>query len=356
VKTTKSRDKGTADMGIAKAKMAQELSEAPLAIFHQDQALSEPLGDLVRRLQQRPPNVVVTCARGSSGHAAAFAKHLIERYLGIPVSPAAPSIASIYGGGLHVKDQLVLSISQSGRSHDLLAITESAKRSGALTVAVTNAEDSPLADMSDIVLPICAGPELSVAATKTFIATAGALARLTARWAEDPALEAAIGRLPERLGAAAGLDWSAAVPVLAEAASLVTIGRGSTLGIAREAALKLKETCNLHAEAFSGAEFMHGPVSLVETRYPILMFMPTDAAAPGMRQLAADLRRMGTALFVAESGGAAPARLPTLPPDQPETDAICLIQSFYAMAVQLAERLDIDVDRPRHLSKVTSTL
>lgn len=355
-KTSEKATRAPVTMGIAKAKMAQELSEAPLAIFRQEQALSGPLTDLAQRLQRRPPNVVVTCARGSSGHAAAFAKHLIERYLGIPVSPAAPSIASIYGGGLHLKDQLVLSISQSGRSDDLLALTESAKRSGALTVAVTNAEDSPLAAMSDVVLPICAGPELSVAATKTFIATVGALARLTARWADNAALEAAMARLPERLGAAAGLDWSAAVPVLADADSLVTIGRGSTLAIAREAALKLKETCNLHAEAFSGAEFMHGPVSLVETRYPILMFMPNDAAAPGMRQLAADLRRMGTALFVAEPGGSAPARLPTLQPDQPETDAICLIQSFYAMAVQLAERLDIDVDRPRHLSKVTSTL
>ena len=125
---------------------------------------------------------------------------------------------------------------------------------------------------------------------------------------------------------------------------------------AREAALKLKETCNLHAEAFSGAEFLHGPVSLVSDRYPILMFMPTDAAGPGMHQLAAELRGKGTALFVAEPGVVTGTRLPALPPDQPEADAICLIQSFYAMVVQLAARLDIDVDRPRHLSKVTSTL
>lgn len=343
-------------MSNAKAKMAQELSEAPLAIRRQQQTLAQPLGELVARLRRHPPQVAVTCARGSSAHAAAFAKHLIERYVGLPVAPAAPSIASIYGGALQLNGQLLLAISQSGRSDDLLALTESAKRTGALCVAVTNAPDSPLAEMSDIVLPICAGPELSVAATKTFIATVGALARLAARWADNADLDAAIGRLPERLTAAAALDWSAAVPALADAASLVTIGRGSTLAIAREAALKLKETCNLHAEAFSGAEFMHGPVSLVETRYPILMFMPTDAAAPGMCQLAAQLKRMGTALFIAEPGEATPARLPTLPADQPEADAICLIQSFYAMAVQLAQRLDIDVDRPRHLSKVTSTL
>jgi glucosamine--fructose-6-phosphate aminotransferase (isomerizing) len=343
-------------MGNLKAQMVQELSEAPAVVLRQEQALTRPLAELVQRLQQRPPQVVVTIARGSSAHAAAFGKHLIERYVGIPVAPAAPSIASIYGQSMHLKDQLVLAISQSGRSDDLIAMTASAKQSGALTVAITNAPDSPLADTCDFVLPICAGPELSVAATKTFIATVAALARLTARWADERALGEAIVRLPERLAAAAALNWSAAVPAVANAGSLVTIGRGSTLAIAREAALKLKETCNRHAEAFSGAEFLHGPVSLVSSRYPILMFMPTDAAAPGMRELARELRRMGTALFIAEHGEANVARLPTLPPDQPEADAICLIQSFYAMAVEVAQHLDIDVDRPRHLNKVTSTL
>lgn len=343
-------------MSSSKAKMAEELGEAPLVVLRQEETLAAPLAELAARLKRRPPRVVVTCARGSSAHAAAFAKHLIERYLGIPVAPAAPSIASIYGGQLHLDGELYLAISQSGRSDDLLAMTQSAKKSGALTVAVTNAVDSPLAEMSDIVLPICAGPELSVAATKTFIGTASALARLAAVWSDNDDLERAIGRLPERLATAASLDWSGVVPTLAEVKSLVIIGRGSTLAIAREAALKLKETCHLHAEAFSGAEFLHGPVSLVSSSYPILMLMPTDAAGAGMRELATELRRMGGSLFVAEPGGTAASHLPTLEPDQPEADAICLIQSFYAMAVHLAQKLKVDVDRPRHLRKVTSTL
>jgi len=343
-------------MSGANTKMAQELAEAPSVILRQDVALERPLADLVLRLKQRPPHVVVTCARGSSAHAAAFAKHLIERYVGIPVSPAAPSIASIYGSGLHLDGELMLAISQSGRSEDLLAMTESAKRSGALVAAVTNAEDSPLAQMSDVVLPICAGPELSVAATKTFIGTAAVLARLVARWSDNHDMERAIERLPQRLAAAAALDWSAVETTLADAASLVIIGRGSTLAMAREAALKLKETCHRHAEAFSGAEFLHGPVSLVSKEYPILMLMPTDAAAPGMRHLAGELQRLGSSLFVADAGDVAGTRLPALAGEQPETDAICLIQSFYAMAVGLAQRLNVDVDRPRHLSKVTNTL
>lgn len=343
-------------MSSAKVKMAEELAEAPMVVLRQEEVLARPIAELVARLERRPPRVVVTCARGSSAHAAAFGKHLIERYVGIPVAPAAPSISSIYGGELRLKDELVLAISQSGRSEDLLAMTRSAKRSGALTVAVTNAEDSPLAQSCDVVLPICAGPELSVAATKTFIGTAAALARLVAVWSGNDYMERAISRLPERLASAAALDWSSVVPTLADAASLVIIGRGSTLAIAREAALKLKETCHRHAEAFSGAEFMHGPVSLVSGRYPILMLMPTDEAAPGMSDLADELRRMGSALFVAGPRAASPGGLPALIADQPEADAICLIQSFYAMAVQLAERLKVDVDRPRHLKKVTNTL
>src|SRR5262245_5358152 len=156
-----------AGMSSTKAKMAHELGEAPLAILRQEQELARPLAELVARLKQKPPQVVVTCARGSSAHAAAFAKHLIERYVGIPVAPAAPSIASIYGASLILKDQLLLAISQSGRSDDLLALTASAREGGALCVAVTNDTGSPLADMCHVVLPIGAGPEVSVAATKT---------------------------------------------------------------------------------------------------------------------------------------------------------------------------------------------
>jgi glutamine---fructose-6-phosphate transaminase (isomerizing) len=143
--------------------------------------------------------------------------------------------------------------------------------SGALTVALVNDIDSPLAATCDFVLPMAAGAELSVAATKTFIASGAALLRLIARWSGDAALEAALERLPDRLAAAARLDWTAPLDSLARAASLIAIGRGPTLAIAREAALKLKETCNLHAEAFSGAEIRHGPIALVVERYPLIM-------------------------------------------------------------------------------------
>jgi glutamine---fructose-6-phosphate transaminase (isomerizing) len=335
--------------------MAAEIREAPEAVMRQRYVMAQPLKELVARLERRPPQLVVTCARGSSAHAATYGKFLIERHLGIPVAAAAPSIASVYHQQLRLDGQLFLAISQSGRSDDLVAQARAAKASGALTVALINAGESPLASACDIVLPISAGMERSVAATKTFVAALAALARITAAWTGHAALKEALARLPQRLADAVTLDWTAALATLAEARSLVTIGRGPTLAIAREAALKLKETCNLHAEAFSGAEFLHGPVTLVSVSYPILLFMPTDAAAVGLRHLADDLRGKRASLFSIEPGELSAGRLPALPPDHPDTDAICLIQSFYAFALRLAERLGTDVDRPRHLEKVTRT-
>ncbi len=335
--------------------MEQEIGEAPAAVAEQEHVLARPLAELSERLARMDPRVIVTCARGSSAHAATFGKHLFERYLGIPVAAAAPNIAAVYGRQLWLKDQLFLAISQSGMSDDIVETARAARLSGALTVCIVNATASPLATACDVVLPMAAGRELSVAATKTFITSLAALLRLTVRWTKDAAMERAVARLPERLTAAARLDWSGALGALAGAASLVVIGRGPTLAIAREAALKLKENCNLHAEAFSGAEFVHGPVALVERDYPILMFMPTDAAAPGMRQLAATLRNKDAAVFTTGDGDDAAARLPAPPPEHPDTDAVCLIQTFYGMAYRLAARLGADVDRPRHLQKVTRT-
>lgn len=334
--------------------MAAELREAP-AVVRRQQSLAQPIAELAAWCRRNPPQVVVTCARGSSAHAATFGKHLIERYLGIPVAAAAPNIATVYGERMRLKGQLVLTISQSGRSDDLTEFTAMAKEAGALTLAIVNDVDSPLAKACHVALPMAAGPEISVAATKTFIAALTALLRLAAAWTGDDKLDAAIDRLPDRLAAALDLDWSSATGVVSQASSLIAIGRGPTLAIAREAALKLKETSNLHAEAFSSAEFQHGPVALVSPLYPILMFVPGDAAAAGMRALAADLRGKSAALFSADHGEEAAGGLPVLAPDHPDADAVCLIQSFYALAIRVAERRGVDVNRPRHLQKVTRT-
>ena len=336
--------------------MAAELRESPQVVSRQSELLSRPLHQLCTLLKARPPRVVVTCARGSSAYAASFAKHLIERYLGIPVAAAAPSITSIYGRDLQLEGQLFLVISQSGRSDDLIETAASARRAGALTAAITNDLDSPLAAMCDTVLPMGAGLESSVAATKTFIASLAALLNLVAAWADEASLEVALNRLPGRLVEATHLDWSHAADAISRANSLVTLGRGPTLAIAQEAALKLKEVCNLHAEAYSGAEFQHGPIALVSSGYPVLIFMPGDKSAEPLSTLASDLCRKRAAVFTTGRDDLPGAvRLPILQPDRPETDAVCLIQSFYGLAVHLATHRGINVDQPRNLQKVTRT-
>jgi glutamine---fructose-6-phosphate transaminase (isomerizing) len=339
----------------AELQMASELREAPDALRRQADALAKPLAALIAWSRRTGPSLIVTCARGSSAHAATFAKHLFERHLGIPVAAAAPNIATIYRQQLQLKNQLFLAISQSGRSDDLTEFAVMAKAAGALTAAIVNDTESPLAAACDIALPTGAGPELSVAATKSFVASLAVSLRVIAEWKDDDALRAAIGRLPERLALATVLEWGEALDAVAQATSLVTIGRGPTLAIAREAALKLKETCNLHAEAFSSAEFQHGPMALVSQRYPLLLFVPTDQAAAGLRELAADLRRKGAQVLAAEHGEPAAGRLPALVPEHPDVDAVCLIQSFYALAVRVAARRGTNVDQPRHLQKVTRT-
>jgi glutamine---fructose-6-phosphate transaminase (isomerizing) len=341
------------------ANMRDEVNESPAVVRRQEALLAEPITFLVKRIATSRPRLVMTCARGSSTHAAKFAKHMFERYLGIPVAAAAPNIATQYHRSLDLDGQLFLSISQSGRSDDLVETTLMARRAGALTVSLVNDPASPLACASELVLPLCAGPELSVAATKSFVASLAALMQIVAAWTGDPPLRGACVHLPDRLAAASLLDWSAALAPLAEADSVATIGRGPTFAIAYEAALKLKETCELHAEAFSAAEFRHGPIALVSAAYPVLLFHPNDEAGNGFSDLAGDLRRIGGCVLVAGGVNVGAAKgsnqLPTLTPQQPEADAICLIQSFYGLLATLAACRGKDADRPRHLQKVTRT-
>jgi glucosamine--fructose-6-phosphate aminotransferase (isomerizing) len=342
------------------ASLTVELREAPNAVLRQANAITHPVEELMTLLARRSPDLVVTCARGSSAHAATFAKHVIERYLGIPVAEAAPNIASVYRRALRLKGQLFLAISQSGASDDLIEMAGMARAAGALTAALVNHETSPLAAACEIVLPIAAGTERSVAATKTFICSLAAVLRIVAQWSGTAALANAYDRLPERLTAAATLDWTAALRPLVGAGSLVAIGRGPTLAIAREAALKLKETCGLPAEAFSSAEFRHGPIALVSAAFPIMVFAPTDQSKAGLHELVADLSRKGARVLLCEPQHAAPEMpntvvLPALAAEQAEADAICLIQSFYSLLVGLAERRGTDIDAPPHLQKVTRT-
>lgn len=315
------------------------------------------IADLARRLRLLDPQIIFTCARGSSDHAATYAKYLIETRLRIPVVSQAPSISSIYGAPLlHMKNQPFILISQSGKSPDLLLSAEAARKAGALVIAFVNDRDSPLARLAEIVVPLHAGPENSVAATKSYIATLCALAHLVSEWTRASETQEAVKMLPQLLNAAWADDWCAGAEMLRDAESMFVLGRGLTLGIAQEAALKFKETSGIHAEAFSMAEVAHGPMALVKSGFPLLIFPPADQAAAGLEPIVKQFLGRDARIAVAgrQFDGAVSLGLPE--EGDSVTTPIAMVQSFYAMVNAISVQRGYDPDRPPLLQKVTETI
>ena len=335
--------------------MFQEAAQAPLAVKVQLAENSSRLRELGARLRAEPPRAVVTCARGSSDHAATYARYLIEAHTHVLTSSAAPSVSSVYEAQSDLEGTLFIAISQSGKSPDLLAATNNAKASGALTVALCNTVDSPLMQLVDVAVPLHAGPERSVAATKSYIASLSSIAQLLANWTEDRRLLAILPQLPDLLTRAWACDWTRGVEALRDAVNLFVVARGFGLGIAQEAALKLKETCGLHAEAFSSAEVKHGPMALVRAGFPVLMFTQRDDTRAGIEELAAEFTTRGARVLIAGSDVAGAISLPGITV-HPVIEPLLTIQSFYGMANALALARGLDPDRPPHLHKVTETL
>jgi len=312
------------------------------------------LNELGARLRKRPPRLVVTCARGSSDHAATYGKTIIETFVGAPVASIGMSVASVYRRPLDLRDALFIAVSQSGRSTDLLRLTETAKAGGALVVGLINDESSPLAALVDIPVPLRAGVEESVAATKSHLLSCRAFLDLAARWTGDPRLRDALDALPDALDAAAGLDWSPAIGSLRNERSMFVLGRGPSLGCAMEVALKLKETCALHAEAFSAAEMIHGPAALVGPGFPALALGQEDEAAPSIRSAVARVLELGgRVISTLDTPGA--IVLPTVPGVDPVTAPLTQVLSFYLAVQHLARDRGYDPDHPTHLRKITET-
>lgn len=333
---------------------ASQASEVAALQFASNAAL---IDDLVHRLRALDPQIIFTCARGSSDHAATFAKYLIETRLRIPVVSQAPSISSIYGAPLlHMRNQPFILISQSGKSPDLLLSAEAARKAGALVIAFVNDVSSPLADLAEIVVPLHAGPEKSVAATKSYIATLSAFAHLVSEWTGDKEMQEAVDGLPGTLKAAWANDWSQGVELLKDTRSMFVLGRGLTLGVAQEAALKFKETSGIHAEAFSVAEVVHGPMALVKPGFPLLIFPPFDKAAAGLDAIVDQFIGRGAKIAVAVSHfeGAVSLALPQRV--HSVIAPIAMAQSFYAMVNAISVQRGYDPDHPPMLQKVTETI
>ncbi len=337
--------------------MAAEIAGAGEAVARQLAANAERSAALAAVLRARDPNVVATIARGSSDHAALYLKHLVELRLGLVCASLGPSVASLYRAPLRLGDALAVTISQSGRSPDIVAMQRAAREAGAFTVALVNDARSPAALDAAALLPLHAGEERSVAATKTMIAALCAGASLVAHWSEDAALSAALGDLPDLLERNSAPPPEALVAALAAARSLYVLGRGATLGIAAEAALKLKETSAIHAEAFSSAEVLHGPAGVVTPGFPVVAFVPADAARAGMLETIERLASFGAAPLLVDV--AAHPVWPTLVAPAAGHELltpILALHAFYSLAEATARERGRDPDAPPHLMKVTRTV
>ena len=338
-------------------KMHAEAQETADAVARQFAANADVIDALVARLKRNPPRFIVTCARGSSDHAATYGKYLFETTLGLVTASASPSVGSVYAAVQpHLEGALFVAISQSGKSPDLVRNAEIAKSAGAIVIALVNVADSPLAKLADTVIPLHAGPEKSVAATKSYLCSLAALLQLTACWSGDAALLAATRTLPDALRDAWQQDWSALVDGLKNAHNLFVLGRGLGLGAAQEAALKFKETCGLHAEAFSSAEVKHGPMAIVGPGFPVLAFAQDDDTGAGTAAVAEEFRQRGAPVWLARPGATGAGILPLPASQHPACTPLLTVQAFYGAVNALAVARGHNPDVPPHLNKVTETV
>lgn len=348
------------------SQMRLEAEEAAVISKYQYDQYLNIMPNIVSKAQEFMPRFIVTLGRGSSDHAASFAKYVFETQLGLVTASAAPSIETIYSAPLALEKALVIVFSQSGQSHDLCEVLHAAKNAGALTIAFVNKTDSPLAIIADHVIPLLAGEEISVAATKSFIATLVAILFFTAYWKKNAHLLKQLSCLSQSFMKTSHLTntYTSFLKDIATRQNLFILGRGFTFPIAMEAALKLKETCKLHAEAFSCAEVLHGPFALMQDNFPLIIFVPTDRAEASLSELLGRLNKVPafTYLLVAEDHAQHyinhinTQHIIALPHSlHPLCDPIIAIQAFYLMAEQCAQLRSINPDKPDYLSKVTNT-
>jgi glucosamine--fructose-6-phosphate aminotransferase (isomerizing) len=338
-------------MNESQTAMARDIADIPVAT----EGLlgrSEPFASIAARIGEFQPRSVVFCGRGSSGYAGVYVRYLVEVRLGLLASAAAPSVLTSYGTQPDMRDTLFIVISQSGQSPDLVAMSHAARAGGALTLAIVNAESSPVAKSCELVFGIGAGTELAVAATKTVVLSMVAGALLVAAWARDSTLTAALRRLPDRFADAHRCDWSEWGKTLARAPAAFVAGRGFALGPVKEVGLKLQETLQLPAIAFSAAELRHGPRAAITPTTPVLVLRQGDETGHMVDALVRELQAGGEAVFVA---GGPMSTLPWIVEDDPICDPMVMLVPAYRAIEASARARGLDPDNPPHLSKITRT-
>lgn len=342
--------------------MLAEIAEQPAVIARGLEENRTAAESIAKHVRARNIKFALIAARGTSDNAAIYAKYLGETELGIPVALAAPSVWTLYDAKLDLRDGLVIGLSQSGMGPDIVECVEMAKKQGALTLGVTNDPKSLLAAASDEVLLLHAGAEKSVAATKTYSSTLAALALTTASLSHDPALFTELQGVPDLMQAVLAID-----PEIERVAEryrfmedCMVIARGMNQCTAFEAGLKLSETCYTVAHAYSGADFQHGPIAVVDRGFPCLMFNPEGRAHAQMLELAGKLGGLGAerlmfahdeaSLKMCERG----IRVPVFVPER--VSPLVYIVAAQLFAFHLARHKGFDPDTPRGLNKITKTM
>ena len=343
-------------MSLARAEIAQQPGAVARVVADAGGAVAAA-ADEIRR---RPPRYAVIAARGSSDNAARYAQHVFGRLLGLPVALATPSLHTVYDAPVRYTDGLVIGVSQSGASPDVVAVLRAAREQGCITVAVTNDVASPMAAAATHVLPLHAGAEQSVAATKTYTASLAALAALAVAVAGDAERRRELAEAPAAL--ARQLERTEGLDDAAEAATgwqrLAVIGRGANYATAFEAALKIKELAGVAAEPASPADFLHGPVAMLDPGFPVLAIVPSAPAGAAVRDVlaAAHARDADVTVIAGEHYAPAPdERRLAVEPGPEWLSPLCAVVPAQLLAVGAAERRGFDVDRPVGLEKVTRT-
>jgi glutamine---fructose-6-phosphate transaminase (isomerizing) len=340
--------------------LEQEISSQPEVVAR---LLDHELDRVARIVAQLPPFAyALIAARGTSDHAAAYATYAWAALAGYPVALATPSLYTLYGTPPRMDQALVVGVSQSGQSPDIVAVIEEGRRQGRPTLAITNDGASPLAAAADHVIEIHAGTERSVAATKTYTAQLAVMALLAAAWSGQPERLDELRRLPAALDAtlAASVSVAPRADRYRYMEQCVVIGRGYNFATAFELTLKLKELTYVMADAYSSADFRHGPIATIVEGLPAILLMPQGAAFADMLGLAQDLQARGAELLIATDEPAVHSFATTLLPmagGLPEwLSPITAIVPGQTLALHLALVKGFDPDRPRGLQKVTRTL
>lgn len=341
---------------MATSHMRREIEEIPQAVSRLLAQASPAVAEAADAFRTLDPILIATVARGSSDHAAHFLKIAFELALGLPGASLGPSLASVYGVVPRLERAAVIAVSQSGQSPDIVALTRAAGRGGGCSIALVNTVPSPLAEASDHTIDIAAGPEESVAATKSFVCSVVAGLALLAELEPEGRLKAALAAFPKRLETALGCDWSPLAEACSQVRSLYVLGRGPSLAIAGEVALKFKETCGIHAEAYSAAEVMHGPVELVTPGFLVVALAARDRSEASVAHVLDELVSKGARVHATTDLCPSAGRLPVPDAGHPLLDALIQVIPAYLFLEALSRRLGRNPDSPARLRKVTQTI